>query len=102
MYKPHITLDHMPREDHEGIGRVANAWAYLEGVVERLIWRLAGVDDNRSATITTHMGIRARMDAACALADLEFPEAPQTTKLKSLSAIMLRARFMPLVTRWCI
>jgi hypothetical protein len=84
MYKARITLDHVPREDHEGIGRVANAWAYLEGVVERLIWCLARIDDNRGGAITTHMAIRNRMDAACALADLEFPNHPQTAKLKSL------------------
>jgi hypothetical protein len=76
-----MRLDHIPAEHHEGVGYVSNAWAYLEGVVERIVWRLARLNDNRGLSITTHMGIRARMDAACSLANLDFPSASETTRL---------------------
>lgn len=80
-----FTLDHIPAEHHYGIGLVANAWAYLEGQTERIIWRLARLNDKRGAAITTHMGIKARIDAANALAVLEFPKSEATARLKKLS-----------------
>jgi hypothetical protein len=79
-----ITLDHIPPEHHQGIGLVANAWMYLEGAVERIIWRLARLSDKRGMAITTHMGIKGRLDAACALANLEFPDAAETKALTKL------------------
>jgi hypothetical protein len=84
MARPPIKLDHIPPEDHEGVGLVANSWAHLEGVVERLIWRLARLNDLRGAAITAHMGIKNRVDAACTLADLEFPKSKQTIRLAEL------------------
>ena len=87
-HKP-INLNHIPPEDHQGVGLVANSWAHLEGIVERIIWRLARMDDNTGAAITTHIGIKNRLDAACALADLEFPDTPQTNRLMSLHGYIL-------------
>lgn len=85
MARQPISLDHIPPEHHHGIGLVSNAWAYLEGTVERIIWRLAGIDDdNIGIALTTHMGIKARLDAACALAHHRFPDAAQTKRLEAL------------------
>ena len=84
MARRFVTLDNIPPEDHESIGLVANAWSHLEGAVERIIWRLARIDDNHGAAITTHMGIGNRIDAALALANLEFPKAHATQRLKKL------------------
>jgi len=84
MARPKITLDHIPAEHHEGVGLVANSWTYLEAGVERIIWRLARVNDKRGIALTTHMSMPARLDAMCALADLEFPEAPETKRLYKL------------------
>ncbi|MDP6785899.1 MAG: hypothetical protein QGI13_02115 [Rhodospirillales bacterium] len=84
-----ISLDHIPPKDHEGIGLVANAWAHLGGAVERIVWRLARLNDNKGAAITTHMGIKSRLDAACTLVNLEFPNSPQAKRLMSLHGYIL-------------
>jgi hypothetical protein len=62
----------------------------LEGVVERIVWRLARIDDNRGVAITTHMGVGARLDTACALANLDFAGTPTTERLESLVQPILR------------
>ncbi len=43
------------------------------------------MDDNRGASVTTHMSIKARLDAACALAELLFPDSEQEKRLRKLA-----------------
>jgi hypothetical protein len=84
MSRPQITLDHIPEEHLRGIGLVALAWSYLEGAVERVIWRLARLNDHRGQAMTTHMSMPARVNAMNALASHEFPSENQTAELEKI------------------
>ena len=77
---------HRASDPHlRGIGLVAYSWAVLEGAIERIIWRAAKIEDaNVAMSITTHMNIQSRLDAAKTLLDYKFPSRDATKRLKSL------------------
>ena len=50
-------------QDHIlAIGLVAAEWGYVESTIEALIWALAGIDELKGYSITTHIGNVTRMD----------------------------------------
>jgi hypothetical protein len=83
-YHNRISLDHLPDAHLRGVGLVAISWAYLEGAVERIVWRLARLDDKVGASITTHTNIQTRLDAARTLLNREFPDSDPAVRLKRL------------------
>ena len=63
---------------YEAIGRVASAWAYFEFHVNQLIWRIAAIDDERGACLTSHIyTVNSRMKALLALLHLEYETTPE-------------------------
>ncbi|HEV3159070.1 MAG TPA: hypothetical protein VGZ89_03675 [Xanthobacteraceae bacterium] len=85
-----ITLDHIPDPHLRGIGLVALAWSYMEGALERVIWRLSRLNDMRGRAFTTHMSLPARLDTLLALANHEFPKEKQTDRLKGIKEHILK------------
>jgi len=82
---PHITLDHIPGEHLRGVGLVTQAWAYLEGSLERICWLMLGLQSEASGqALTTHMTHRSQYDAALALVHDQFPDSEPEKKLRGL------------------
>lgn len=93
---PHtITLDHLPDEHLRGVGLVAISWAFLEGAIERIVWRAAGLEENKGIAITTHTNIQTRLDMAKTLLNKFFPNSKPAKQLKSLDK-HIRKILMPL------
>jgi hypothetical protein len=66
-----------------GIGLVASEWSYTEMVLEQLIWQVAGLDNERGYSITTHLGSETKINMLEALAVNRLPEPNLKTELKS-------------------
>ena len=81
----YLTIDHIPNEHLNGIGLVALSWAYLEGGVERIIWRLADLDDNDGIAVTTHLNMPMRLDMANSLIHLHISDPEFIKKFKKLA-----------------
>ena len=82
---PRIALDHIPDDDLRGIGLVSQAWAYLEGAIERICWLMADLQQVAlGQALTTHMTHRSRYDAAMALVHSQFPDSEPHKALKAL------------------
>lgn len=84
-----LSLDHIPPEHHLGIGLVSNAWSHLEGAAERIIWRLLRCNDDAGVALTTHIGIRQRLDIVSSLVKLEFPSSKAAKAFPSLTRRIL-------------
>ena len=68
-----------------GIGLVAYSWSVLEGAIERIVWRAAGLENEHIAvSVTTHTNIQTRLDSAKTLLNHLFPNSDATTRLKRL------------------
>ena len=74
----------IPDTHLRAIGLIAITWSQLENAIERIIWRVGNLDDNRGQAITTHMSMKARLDAACAITLLEFPTSSGLMALQGL------------------
>jgi len=61
----------IPTSHIEGIGRVCATWPFVEGGLERIIWRLTPVDDNEGQALTTHMSLPQKIDAMLTLASIK-------------------------------
>ena len=90
-----FNLDHIPEVHLRGIGQVALSWAILEGVVERVIWRGARLDDNQGLSLTTHMNMPMRLDAMCSIINYVFPDSELDETAKALSG-RIRNELSPL------
>ena len=58
----------------QAIGMVASEWSYLESIVETAIWQLAPLAEDAGRAITTHVGMRARLDMLRTLFRLRFED----------------------------
>ncbi|MEQ9642604.1 MAG: hypothetical protein RIM84_21445 [Alphaproteobacteria bacterium] len=81
---PHIDINHIPADDFQGVGRVAVAWSYLEGAVERIAWVCSGITEDQGICFTTHAGVKNRYNSSLALLNHELPGAAPTLALKAL------------------
>ncbi len=66
---PPITESALGSAEIHAIGLVAAEWGYAESLLELLIWTLAGIDQNRGRSITTHIGSVTRCHIAATLAN---------------------------------
>lgn len=65
------------------VGRLANAWAYLEFAVDKATWALAGVPDMVGACMTAQMlSIQPKFRALIAVAELRGLSAPTIKDLR--------------------
>ena len=78
-------IESIESADLRGIGLVSVSWSFLEGAAERIIWRLGRLDDRKGASITTHMSLGMRLDAALSLLSDEFPGSDEAVDLKKLA-----------------
>jgi len=57
---------------YEAIGRVASAWSFFDFHINRLIWHLSSIDDERGACVTSNMvSTPSRVNSLTALLELE-------------------------------
>jgi hypothetical protein len=78
-------------EQLQAIGMVASEWSYLESIVETAIWELAYVGEDVGRAITTHVGMRARLDMLRTLFRLRSDDEEAATKLDKLCERIDRA-----------
>jgi hypothetical protein len=89
----------------EAIGMVAVEWAYLESIVEAAIWNLAYIWDNdTAASVTTHLGMPARLDILMTLFRLRTNDETQIKNLQkmcgNIRGDLSRQRGEVVHTRW--
>ena len=85
MALPYISIDHIPDTDFRGVGRVAVAWSYLEGTLERIAWVCSNIKERHGICLTTHIGVKNRYDAALALLREELPESKPEKSLAAMN-----------------
>jgi hypothetical protein len=67
----------------EAMGMVAAEWSYLESIIEAAIWNLAGLyDEETGMSITTHLGMPARLDMLLTLFHRRFRDGGDYEDLK--------------------
>lgn len=71
-------------EQLQAIGMVASEWSYLESIVETAIWELAYLGEDIGRAITTHVGMRTRLDMLRTLFRLRSDDERAATKLDKL------------------
>ena len=81
----YLKIDQIPDEHLKGIGQVALSWAYLVSGLERIIWRLAQLDDNDGIAVTTHLNMPMLLDMSNSLIDLHIGESKTKDEFKKLS-----------------
>ncbi len=80
-----IELNHLPDEHLRGIGIVAVAWSFLEGIIERIAWKACRLTDERGQAFTTHMSLPARLDTMCTAVEEEFPGSDIAEELPKIA-----------------
>ncbi|WP_372785807.1 hypothetical protein [Phenylobacterium sp.] len=76
----------LPADHLAAIGRIANAWAYLEFAIDNTTWQLAGVPDMVGACMTAQMfSIQPKMRALISLAELRGISAATLSRLRKFN-----------------
>jgi hypothetical protein len=69
---------------HKAIGKVTSEWPYIDYLLERLIWEVAGVNSATGRRITTHIGPELRIDILESLTDLKLSDKTLKKELKAI------------------
>ena len=80
--------DRIDKEHLLLIGRIIAECGYLESNIQTLIWKISGLDSIDGRSITTHMGLRSKLQSVCSLSNYHYKGKEIDDEIQKLAKLI--------------